>query len=59
MTLRTYEADSEYIEAADDLDELEHHKPEGWGANSIKARLKQLRFKKHFTLELLRKDCSD
>ena len=36
MTLRTYEADAEHIETADDLVQ---DKREGWRANSSKARL--------------------
>ena len=39
MTLRTYEADAEHIETADDLDDLVRDKREGWRANSSKARL--------------------
>ena len=38
MTRRTYEADAEHIETADDLDDLVHDKREGWRANSSKAR---------------------
>ena len=44
MTRNTHEADSEYIEAADNLDDLVHYKPDDWTANSIKARFKQLRY---------------
>ena len=33
MTRRTYEADAEYIETADDLDDLVHDKREVWRAN--------------------------
>ena len=33
MTGRTYEADAEYIETADDLDDLVHDKCEVWRAN--------------------------
>ena len=36
MTRRTYEADAEHIETADDLDDLVHDKREGWRANSSK-----------------------
>ena len=38
MTRRTYEADAEHIETADDLDDLVLDKREGWRANSSKAR---------------------
>ena len=44
MTRNTYEADSEYIEAADNLDGLVHSKPDDWSTNFIKARFKQLRY---------------
>ena len=54
MTRRTYEADAEHIETADDLDDLVHDKREGWRANSSKARRRQRRYKKRLTNELLR-----
>ena len=56
MTRRTYEADSEHIETADDLDDLVQDKRESWGANSSKARRRQRRYKKRLTSELLRMD---
>ena len=59
MTRRTYEADAEHIETADDLDDLVHDKREGWRANSSKARRRQRRYKKRLTNELLRMDYSD
>ena len=59
MTLRTYEADAEHVETADDLDELVHDKREGGRANSSKARRRQRRYKKRLTNELLRMDYSD
>ena len=59
MTRRTYEADAEHIETADDLDDLVQDKPEGWRANSGKARRRQRRYKKRLTNELLRMDYSD
>lgn len=59
MTRRTYEADAEHIETADDLDGLVHDKREGWRANSSKARRRQRRYKKRLTNELLRIDYSD
>ena len=58
MTRRTYEADAEHIETADDLDDLVHDKREGWRANSSKARRRQRRYKKRLTNELLRIDYS-
>ena len=59
MTRRTYEADAEHIETADDLDDLVHDKREGWRANSSKARRRQRRYKKRLTNELLRMDHLD
>ena len=59
MTRRTYEADAECIETADDLDDLVHDKREAWRANSSKARRRQKRYKKRLTNELLRMDYSD
>ena len=59
MTRRTYEADAEHIETADDLDDLVQDKREGWRANSSKARRRQRRYKKRLTNELLRMDYSD
>ena len=38
MIRRTYEANAEQIETADDLDELVQDKREGWRASSSKAR---------------------
>ena len=54
MTSRTYEVDAEYIETADDIDDLVHDKREGWPANSSKAMRRQRRYKKRLTNELLR-----
>ena len=59
MTRRTYEADAEHIETADDLDDFVHDKREGWRANPSKARRRQRRYKKRLTNELLRIDYSD
>ena len=58
MARRTYEADSEYIETADDLDDLVQDKREGWRANSSKARRRQRGYKKRLTHELIRNDYS-
>ncbi len=58
MARRTYEADAEYIETADDLDDLVQDKREGWRANSSKARRRQRRYKKRLTHELIRNDYS-
>ena len=59
MTLRTYEADAEHIETADELGDLVQDKREGWRANSSKAWRRQRRYKKRLTNELLRMDYSD
>ena len=56
MTRRTYEADAERIETADDLDDLVHDKREGWRANSSNAMRRQRRYKKRLTNGLLRMD---
>ena len=56
MTRRTYEADAEHVETADDLDDLVHDKREDWRATSSKARRRQRRYKKRLTNELLRMD---
>ena len=56
MTRRTYEADANQIETADDLDDLVQDKREGWRANSGKARRRQRRYKKRLTNELIRMD---
>ena len=58
MVRRTYEADAEYIETADDLDDLVQDKREGWRANSSKARRRPRRYKKRLTHELIRNDYS-
>ena len=59
MTRRTYEADAEHIETADDLDDFVQDKREVWRASSCKARLRQRRYKKRLTNELLRTDRLD
>ena len=59
MIRHTYEAGAEHIETADDLDDLEQDKREGWMANCSKARRRQRRYKKRLTHELLKMDYSD
>ena len=59
MTRRTYEADAEHIETADDLDDLVQDKREGWRATSSKARRRQRGYKKRLTHELLKMDYSN
>ena len=45
MARRTYEADAEYIETADDLDDLVQDKREGWRANSSKPNERNVMLK--------------
>ena len=59
ITRRTYEADAEHIETADDLDDLVQDKREGWRANSSKARRRQRCYKNRLTNELLKMNYSD
>ena len=59
MTRRTYEADANQIETADDLDDLVQDKREGWRASSSKARRRRRRYEKRLTNELLRMDHLD
>ena len=59
MTRRTYEADANHIETADDLDDLVQDKREGWRASSSKARRRRLGYKKRLTNELIRMDHLD
>ena len=53
MTRRTYEADGEQVQTADDLEELVYDKRQGWRANPAKARRRQRRYKKRLTQSLL------
>ena len=53
MTRRTYEADGEQVQTADDLEELVHDKRQGWRANPAKARRRQCRYKKRLTQSLV------
>ena len=59
MTRRTYEADAEQIETADDLDDLVQDKREGRRANSSKAGHRQRWYKIRLRNELLRMDHLD
>ena len=56
MPRRTYEKDAQYIEVADDLDEIVKDKRESWRANSSKANQRQRRYKKRLTKQLLQFD---
>ena len=53
MTRRTYEADGEQVQTADDLEELVHDKRQGWRANPANARRRQRRYKKRLTQALV------
>ena len=59
MICRTYEADAEYIETTDDLDNLVHDKCENWTANYGKAWRLQCRYYKRLRVEYLKTDYSD
>jgi|TARA_B110000977_G_scaffold138713_1_gene176153 hypothetical protein len=56
MPRRTYEKDAQFIEVADDLDEIVKDKRESWRANSSKANQRQRRYKKRLTKQLLQFD---
>lgn len=58
MARGTYEAGAEYMETADDLDDLLHNKREGCRVNSSKARRRQRRCKNRLTHELIRNNYS-
>lgn len=54
MARRTYEADSEQVESADDVDRLVRDKRSGWRATPAKARRRQRRYSKRLTSQLRR-----
>ena len=56
MPRRTYKKDAQFIEVADDLDEIVKDKRESWRANSSKANQRQRRYKKRLTKQLLQFD---
>ena len=53
MPRRTYEADGQRVEVAQDLDDLVSDKREGWRATPAKARRRQRRYGKRLTKTLL------
>jgi ElaB/YqjD/DUF883 family membrane-anchored ribosome-binding protein len=53
MPRRTYKKDAQFIEVADDLDEIVKDKRESLRANSSKANQRQRRYKKRLTKQLL------
>ena len=56
MPRRTYEADGQHVEVAEDLDELVSDKREGWRATPAKARRRQRRYGKRLTKTILSTD---
>ena len=58
MARRTYEADAEYIETADDLDDLVQDKREDWRATSSKTRRRKRQNQTRLTTEQIRNDYS-
>ena len=53
MPRRTYEADGQRVEVAQDLDDLVSDKREGWCATPAKARRRQRRYGKRLTKTIL------
>ena len=53
MPRRTYEADGQRVEVAQDLDDLVSDKREGWRATPAKARRRQRRYGKRLTKTIL------
>ena len=56
MPRRTYEADGQRVEVAEDVDELVSDKREGWRATPAKARRRQRRYGKRLTKTILSTD---
>ena len=56
MPRRTYEADGQRVEVAQDLDDLVSGKRKGWRATPAKARRRQRRYGKRLTKTLLSGD---
>ena len=54
MTKRTYEKDADFVEIADDLENLVSDKRKGWRASPAKARRRQRRYKNRLTSEILK-----
>ena len=54
MTKRTYEKDANFVEIADDLENLVSDKRKGWRASPAKARRRQRRYKNRLTSEILK-----
>ena len=54
MTKRTYEKDADFVEIADDLENLVTDKRRGWRASPANARRRQRRYKNRLTSEILK-----
>ena len=54
MTKRTYEKDADFVEIADDLENLVADKRKSWRASATKARRRQRRYKNRLTYEILK-----
>ena len=54
MTKRTYEKDADFVEIADDLENLVADKRIAWRASATKARRRQRRYKNRLTYEILK-----
>ena len=54
MSRRTYEKDADFVEVADDLENLVADKRIIWRASATKARRRQRRYKNRLTYEILK-----
>ena len=54
MSRRTYENDADFVEVADDLENLVADKRISWRASATKARRRQRRYKNRLTYEILK-----
>ena len=54
MSRRTYEKDANFVEVADDLENLVAAKRIAWRASATKARRRQRSYKNRLTYEILK-----
>ena len=54
MSRRTYEKDADFVEVADDIEDLVADKRISWRASPSKARRRQRRYKNRLTHEILK-----
>ena len=54
MSRRTYEKDADFVEVADDLENIVTDKRLGWRSSPTKARRRQRRYKNRLTFEILK-----